>query len=141
MIGSIYKPGQGYYTRLMSVIGLSLLVLMGVVWLIKLPMIANAKVGTLQPVYVQAGAAVLVIGIFTWLGYWLIGVNQRVVEFMIATESEMKKVNWSTRREIMGSTWVVIAMTLFIALVCFGLDSTYQWFFQLIKVLEKGSVG
>ena len=30
---------------------------------------------------------------------------------MIATEGEMKKVNWSTRREILGSTWIVIGLT------------------------------
>ena len=34
---------------------------------------------------------------------------------MIATEGEMKKVNWSTRREIIGMTWVVIGLTVFIA--------------------------
>ena len=36
----------------------------------------------------------------------------QTVDFMIATEGEMKKVNWSTRREILGSTWVVIAVTM-----------------------------
>jgi preprotein translocase SecE subunit len=137
MIGSIYKPGQGYWTRLMSIIGLSLLVLMGVAWLWKL--LANAEIGTLQPIYVQAGAAVIVLLVCTWLGYWLFGVNQRVVEFTIATESEMKKVNWSTRREILGSTWIVIALTFFIALLCFGFDTVYHIFFQSIRVLESGT--
>ena len=137
MIGAIYKPGQGYYTRLMSVIGLGLLVLMGVVWLVKLPVIANAQIGSLQPIYIQAGTAVLVVAVFTWLGYWLFGVNQRVVEFTIATESEMKKVNWSTRREILGSTWVVIALTVFIAVLCFLVEAVYQWFFTMINVLES----
>ena len=137
MIGSIYKPGQGYWTRLMSIIGLSLLVLMGVVWLWKL--LANTQIGELQPIYVQAGAAVLVLGVFTWLGYWLFGVNQRVVEFTIATESEMKKVNWSTKREILGSTWVVIALTFFISLLCFGFDTVYQMAFQVMGVLESAT--
>ena len=139
MFRSIYKPGQGYYTRVISIIGLGLVVLMGVIWLVKLPLLANAKIGALEPIYIQAGAAVIVVAFFTWLGYWLFGVNQRVVEFTIATESEMKKVNWSTRREILGSTWVVIGLTIFIAVLCFCFDSVYQWFFQLVNVLERGA--
>src|SRR4029453_7412768 len=98
---TIYKPGQGYYTRLMSAIGLSLLILMGVVWLWKL--LATVRIGKLEPVYVQAGVAMLVMGVFGWLGYMLIGCKPPVVDFMIATESEMKKVKWSSRRGIIGS--------------------------------------
>ena len=55
---------------------------------------------------------------------------------MIATEGEMKKVNWSTRREIFGSTWVVIGLTVFIAIICFGFDRMFQYIFTLMKVLE-----
>jgi preprotein translocase SecE subunit len=130
----IYKPGQGYYTRLFSVIGLGMLVLMGVAWLWKL--LANVRVGTLQPVYVQAAVAVMVLAITGWIAYVLIGRKPKVVEFMIATESEMKKVNWSTRKEIIGSTWVVIGLTVFMALYCFGFDHLYQAIFMLLRVLE-----
>lgn len=137
MVGAIYKPGQGYWTRLMSIIGLALLVLMGVVWLGK--NLATTRLFNMEPIYGQAGAAVLIIGVFTWLGYWLFGCNERVVEFMIATESEMKKVNWSTKREILGSTWVVIGFTFFLALLCFLFDFIFQVIFQAMKVLETGS--
>src|SRR5437868_3869562 len=137
MIARIYKPGQGYYTRLMSVIGLGLIVLMGVAWLWKL--LSNTHFGFApftQPVAVQATAAVILIGIASWIGYILIGCKPGVVEFMIATESEMKKVNWSSKREIIGSTWVVIGLTIFLALFCFGFDRLYQWIFTMARVLE-----
>lgn len=130
----IYKPGQGYYTRLVSVIALGMLVLMGVKWLWDL--LANVRMGTLQPVYVQAGAAVLVLAAAGWIAYMLFGRKPKVVEFMIATESEMKKVNWSSRREIVGSTWVVIGLTVFMSLFCFGFDHLYQAIFMLLRVLE-----
>src|SRR5438876_5472225 len=110
----IYKPGQGYYTRLFSVIGLSMLVLMGAGWLWKL--LANVHLNFWifkEPVYVQASAAVALMALAGWLAYSLIGRKPKVVEFMIATESEMKKVNWSSRKEIIGSTWVVIGLTIF----------------------------
>ena len=36
---------------------------------------------------------------------------------LIATDGEMKKVNWSTRKEIVGSTWVVVAATFLLTAV------------------------
>lgn len=132
---AIYKPGQGYWTRLMSVIGFGLLVLMGVAWLWKL--LATVKVGKLEPVYLQAGVAIVITAVAAFIGFWLFGRNQRTVEFMIATEGEMKKVNWSSRREIMGSTGVVIGLTVFIAALTFGFDFVYQSIFSAVGVLER----
>jgi preprotein translocase subunit SecE len=139
MATAIYKPGQGYWTRLMSAIALSLLVLMGVAWLWRL--LATVRVGTWEPVYIQAVAACVIMAVFGYIGYLLIGRKPRVVDFMIATESEMKKVNWSSKREIMGSTWVVIGLTVFLALVCFTFDSLFQWIFQVMNVLETTQTG
>jgi preprotein translocase SecE subunit len=134
MSAAIYKKGQGYWTRLMSAIAFGTIVLMGVVWLWDL--LATVRIGDLEAVYVQAASAVIVIAVFGWLGYVLIGRRPKVVDFMIATEGEMKKVNWSSRREILGSTWVVIALTFFIAIFCFAADFVFQLFFQVIDVLD-----
>ena len=134
MAVGIYKKGQGYWTRLMSAIAFGMIVLMGAVWLWNL--LGNVRFGDVQVVYVQAAAGVAVIAVFGWLGFYLIGRKPKVVDFMIATEGEMKKVNWSSRREILGSTWVVIALTLFIALFCFVWDFVFQLFFQTVGVLE-----
>jgi preprotein translocase SecE subunit len=60
------------------------------------------------------------------------------VDFLIATDSEMKKVNWTTRKELIGSTKVVIFFVLLIAALLFTLDLVFGYFFQLIKVLEFG---
>ena len=134
MAVGIYKPGQGYWTRLMSAIAYGILVLMGAVWLWDL--LATTTIGNLETVYIQGGAAVIVAGVFGVLGFWLLARRRPVVDFMVATEGEMKKVNWSSRREILGSTWVVIAMTLIVALLCKAFDLVFSAFFALIKVLE-----
>ena len=39
------------------------------------------------------------------------------VDFLIATDSEMKKVNWTSRKELIGSTKVVIVFMFLIAVV------------------------
>ena len=134
MASGIYKPGQGYWTRMMSAVGGGLLAFMGAVWLWK--SFAGVRIGSLQTVYIQAGAAVLFIALLTWLGYHFICRSPKVVEFFIATEGEMKKVNWSTRREILGSTWVVIGLMFVVGVVITLLDLGYTKIFQALNVLE-----
>jgi len=134
-MAAIYKPGQGYYTRLISAIGWGLLVLMGVNWLWE--QLATMSVAGQEGVYTSAGGAILFSGICGFLLYYLIGRKPKVVDFMIATEGELKKVNWSSRREILGSTWVVIGLTLFIALLLFVYDLAFAELFKWVGVLKS----
>ena len=48
----------------------------------------------------------------------------------------MKKVNWSTRKEVIGSTWVVVVACFLIAAFLFSIDFVFAMFFRAIKVLE-----
>ncbi len=134
-MSGIYKTGQGYWTRMMSSIAAGLLIFMGAVWL--WDTIAGVRLGNLETVYVQAGAAVVFITALSAMAYYLICVHKRFVDFLIATEGEMKKVNWSTRREITGSTWVVISLTFIIATLIAVLDLVYSMTFQALNVLES----
>ena len=131
----IYKQGQGYWVRLRSAIGFGLLVMMGVIWL--WDQLAAVRFGTLEPVYVQGGISVIVIAICGLIGYQLSGRKPKFIDFMIATEGEMRKVNWSTRREIFGSTILVILLTLLIAVFCKVADLAFSAFFQWIDVLQS----
>ena len=133
MAVSIYKKGQGYYTRVYTAIGYALLVLWGAYWLTRQMDVLDMGVAQ---TYVQAGAAVLFISIFSYIGYLFIGRRKRSVDFLVATEAEMKKVNWSTRREVTGSTFIVIVISFFIALLCWLFDNVFAWFFATIDVLE-----
>jgi len=131
---SIYKPGQGYYTRMGTVVGVSVVSLLGILWLWEY--IRNFKIEGVNPLYVAAGGAIIVGGLITFLMYYLVFVKARSVDFLIATEGEMKKVNWSTRREVVGSTAAVIVTAIVIAVFCFGIDRAFFWFFAQIKVLD-----
>jgi preprotein translocase SecE subunit len=134
MSAAIYKQGQGYWVRLMSAIGFGLLVMMGVIWL--WDQLSGFQIGDLESVYVQGGVSIIVIAVCGLIGYHLIGRKPKLVDFMIATEGEMRKVNWSTRREIAGSTVLVILLTLFIAVFCKIVDLIFSTFFQWIDVLQ-----
>jgi len=94
------------------------------------------KIEGVNPLFVAAGGAIIVGGLITFIGYYLVFVKPKSVDFLIATEGEMKKVNWSTRREVVGSTTAVIVTAVLIAVFCFGIDRAFFWFFAQIKVLD-----
>jgi len=131
---SIYKSGQGYYTRMLSAISVGVIVLCGVVWLWAKLTTVDA-IPTENMLYYQAGSAVGVIAFFGILVFVLLN-KPRIADFMIATEGEMKKVNWPSKKEIIGSTWVVILGTAFIACLLFTINIGFTWFFRAINLLE-----
>lgn len=90
-----------------------------------------------EQIYLQAAGAGVIMLVGSIFLYWVVGVNRKSVGFLIATDGEMKKVNWSTRRDIIGSTWVVIAACILIAAVLFSVDMGFSNFFKLIGVLEQ----
>lgn len=84
----------------------------------------------LGPVIMLAGLA--------YLFFWVLGQNRKVVDFLIATEGEMKKVSWSSRREVIGATKVVIVTVLTLGLILFVVDILFMAFFEAIGVLRIG---
>jgi preprotein translocase subunit SecE len=134
MAFKIYKPGQGYYTRMISAVSVGVIVLSGVGWLWeKMPTID--AIPTKQMLYYQAGMAVSVIAIFGAIVFFLLN-KPRIADFMIATEAEMKKVNWPGKKEIIGSTWVVICGTAFIAMLLWCINLGFAFIFTKINLLE-----
>lgn len=87
--------------------------------------------------YLQAGVAGLVILIGAIVVFWYAGSSKRTVDFLVATDGEMKKVNWSTKKEIIGSTQVVIVAAVLISLILFLIDVGFSNFFRFIHVLES----
>jgi preprotein translocase subunit SecE len=132
---SVYKSGQGYYTRMGTVVGVSLVTLLGISWAWQY--LQAIKVGSMNPLYVATIGAILIGGGITATMYYLVFVKQRSVDFLIATEGEMKKVNWSTRREIVGSTLAVITTAIVITVFCYAIDIGFLAFFRFIRVLDS----
>jgi len=131
---AIYKSGQGYWTRIMSACGFGLLTLLGAVWLYRQIFERGGAGVTVQYIAFGAGLAFALLG--GWLVYWYCGIKPRTVDFLVATEGEMKKVNWSTRREIVGSTILVIIFSSVIAAVCALLDVGWAALMTWINVLD-----
>jgi preprotein translocase subunit SecE len=122
----IYKPAQGKRTRWATFgVGCGLAVITGY-WLS-----SNLEGYPMVLQYVLPLA--IVIGV-SYLMFHIIN-RPTMADFLIATEGEMKKVSWSSRREIIGSTKVVIIATFALAVMLFVVDFFFSWLFQKMRVI------
>jgi preprotein translocase SecE subunit len=131
----LYKPGQGKYVRWGSAIGAGAIAF-SAAWFVR----ANLTLMGLENLWVQ----LVPIFAFAALGlviFWIVGRNRTAVDFMIATEGEMKKVNWSSKREIIGATKVVIFSVFALSALLFLVDLILIFFFSSIDVLQVNLLG
>ncbi len=132
----LYKRSQGSYTRGGTALGAGILILAGADFMYEqLGVYRNEEAA--WTLWLQAGVPLLLVVVMGLLTFWVVGVNRKACDFMIATEGEMKKVNWSTRREIIGSTKVVIMFTAMMAVILFVVDIVFMTFFAWIGVLRE----
>jgi preprotein translocase SecE subunit len=130
----MHKSGEGYWTRTMTAIAAGLIAFFGAYWIWEI--LVGMPFGRVPSEYVAGGAALLIFSISGALIYYFVGTNPRSVDFLVATEAEMKKVNWSTRREIIGSTQVVLMLAFFIAMLAFVFDRIFFFLFVWLRVLD-----
>ena len=125
----IYKKGQGKYTRMGTLAGVMLL---GVIVAVALSRFLSGYVLTSAPL-VRYGISTALIVVLGLLMLFLIN-RPKTADFLIATESEMKKVSWSSRKEVIGSTKVVIITTFVLAVILFVVDLAFVFLFHKIGV-------
>lgn len=89
-----------------------------------------------NPTYLQGAGVGLVMILGSALTWWFVGARARSVDFLIATDGEMKKVNWSTRKDVMASTWVVVMWAVLLASGLYLIDLSFASFFKLIDLLK-----
>ncbi len=123
MAFEIYKRGQGKYTRLCTAFGAGLIAALGCLTIYT--QLQAYDFGLWVETMVPAGLfAALVILVF-----WLVN-KLEVADFMIAAEGEMKKVSWSSRKEIAVSTFIVIVLVVLLAVFLGITDLGFQMFFD-----------
>jgi preprotein translocase subunit SecE len=77
------------------------------------------------------------VAVFGLLIYRAVAAAPRTSDFLIATEGEMKKVNWPARKEVTGSTLVVIWTVILLTILLFVADFLFSRLFLWIGILEK----
>jgi len=129
-----YKPDQGKVTRMSTFAGIGLLVAWGA-------KVVHDRLSVIQGeeawwVWVTGGVPLAFVVLIGGAAWWLVFSHRASGDFMIATEGEMKKVCWSSKNEIIGSTKVVIMFTIMLALTLFAVDAFFQIVFTSIGVLK-----
>jgi preprotein translocase subunit SecE len=129
---SLYKPRQGWYVRLYTVIGLGVIVVLGIWRLFE----------TVRdyPPATRFGIPTAVGAVLGWIIFRLVQFPP-FVEFLIATEAEMNKVSWTSRDDLYRATSVVLATVFLMAVYLFGVDWVWSNLLQLIGVLKFGGGG
>jgi preprotein translocase subunit SecE len=127
--GELYKPTQGWHARLWTGVGLAVLLLAGI-YALYTTQLADQYAPPIKFGVPAALAAALGWAIFRTVHY------PPFAEFLIATESEMKKVSWITWPDLKRATAVVIATVLLLSLYLFGVDFLWQFLLKLIGVLR-----
>ncbi|MCJ7778565.1 MAG: preprotein translocase subunit SecE [Sedimentisphaerales bacterium] len=123
MVFDIYRRGQAKYTRLCSAFGFGMVAALGCLLLYR--KLEGADMGlwvaTMVPVGVFAGFTLLI---------FLLSNKPAVADFLIAAEGEVKKVSWSSRKEIAVSTFVVIVVVVIMAILLGVTDLSFKLFFS-----------
>lgn len=88
--------------------------------------------------YLQLGVALVIVVAGGYFIYSFVGRREKSVEFLVAVDGEMKKVNWSTRKNVIDSTIVVVVATFLIAFVLaiydVGIGKVFAALFRLIGI-------
>ncbi len=126
----VYKKGQGKYTRTVTLLSVMLLTVVGAYLMSGF---LKGYTVTSSP-YMRFGIPTGVVAVVALITFWLVN-RPKSADFLISTEGEMKKVSWSSKKEIIGSTKVVIITTLLMAGLLFAVDILFANLFRWIGVV------
>ena len=141
---TIHKRGQGYWTRMGTAGAAALLgVLTAYNLYAWLPVLINPGSSPDAATRAKRIALAVAVGFLVLFAafVWRLINKPANVDFLIATDSEMKKVNWTSRKELIGSTKVVIVFMFLIATFLFLVDVLFGYLFYVIGVLKNSPFG
>jgi len=123
----IYRKNQGRWTRLGTIAGAGILIAVGA-WYAWNELPSGLGIWrAVIPLLLLLGGLFAVLKVVN---------GPRAADFMIATEGEMKKVSWSSKKEIIGSTKVVIVTLLVMGGILFLVDLFFMNVFKLLHVQQ-----
>lgn len=139
---SIYKKGQGVNVRIGSAIAGGLVGALTSYMLVYKYMAfflpdSLGKDGKQTYGLLAAGGFVAIYALFLW---WLLN-RPRNAEFLIETDAEMRKVSWTSRKDLIGSTIVVVVFMILIAIFLFFSDLLFGYLLFLLGVNKTNPFG
>jgi len=122
-----YKWGQGKNTRLYSAVAVAVICGIGC-WRLYERLQASLDITETAGLWISVTVPLGLFAVIAFLLYWLVN-RPTVADFLIAAEGELKKVSFATKRQIAVSTFVVIVLVIFLAVVLGLADLCFTLFF------------
>jgi preprotein translocase SecE subunit len=123
-----YKPNQGRRVRLTGAVTVAVLAALAA-WEVYNGL-AGYGVQVRLAVPLVALAAIVVGGLYARH-------LPVLAEFLIDTESELAKVSWPSRQQVLGSTGTVLVVVLILAMYLVGMDMIVGWFLRRVLGLYQ----
>jgi preprotein translocase SecE subunit len=137
-----YKANQGRLVRRLTMAGTLIVVITGVValydhkslsgnWRVRLPYTedliseGHRLVATLLP-DIRYTVPILLIALGLWIAWRAVNFPA-FADFLIATEAELNKVSWVTRRRLVQDTIVVLVTLVLFAVFLLLIDQLWGW--------------
>ena len=133
-VGTPYKKALGHRVRRLTILGILLVGGTGVYalyfqrtipenWTLAMPYMDQPITVLTEARYV---VPVVLLALTLWVAYRIVNMPT-FAEFLIATEAEMNKVSWSTRKGLFQDTIVVLVTTLGMTLFLLVVDLFWGW--------------
>jgi preprotein translocase SecE subunit len=129
---TIYRRGQGKWTRLGTAIASAVIIIATAIFIVNDVRGAAANVISERTAIIIAGVFVIVASLFVFY----VQNRPKNVTFLVDTDSEMKKVNWTTKQELIGSTKIVIGFMFLLSMMLFIVDIFFGYLFYFLGVLK-----
>lgn len=125
---SLYKPTQGRLVRQATFIGVALLCAFGAFSL------SNGPLGG-EDQTIRVGVPLVIWLLCCWVAFRAVNIP-RFADFLVAVESELEKVIWPGRKQVVQSTIVVITTMVFLGVFLSAVDFAWKAFFRFIRFIE-----
>jgi preprotein translocase subunit SecE len=125
---ALYKKSQGRLTRRVTAGAVSAVFILGARAL-------HISFLMQSPPVVKWGVPLVIAFIGVWAAFRAVNYSA-FAEFLIATESEVEKVQWPDRRHVIRASIVVMVAMVVMAVLLFVFDIVWRYAFSFIGFLE-----
>lgn len=147
-----YKRSQGQRVRRGTILGILVIAACGVYTLLSHNTLGKAGSAHLEMIIPFSGGStirllpdlkftvpILLVGVALWFAFRFVN-YPTFADFLIATEAELNKVSWTTRKRLVQDTIVVLTTMAFLTVFLFFVDVAWVWILshKPIQVLQTG---
>lgn len=144
-----YKRGQGLRVRRGTILGILILAGCGIYTLLQHNTLASGPLNWQLPVPFTEGRSLILLpdvaltvplllaAASLWLAYRVVHLPV-FADFLIATEAELNKVSWTTRKRLVQDTIVVMVTVVLLTAFLFVVDQAWAFILTKVGVIQLG---